>query len=127
MNENILDVYYKNIVRKFQFKGKKEKRFLLDLKKQISEYKTQNNLTYENLVESFGTPDDVYNAYIDSLDEKYIGRILNHKKILKKLIIVCITCIIGLAAYAFYKIKDEANNVRNQQVQLIESIIEEEE
>lgn len=126
MNEDIISQYYKNIVSKFKFKGKKEKEFLFELNKHIHEYESQNDLTYEDLVESFGTPDEVYNSYIEALDENYLTEKLNHKKLLKKLIIICIICVLVLSLFIFYKINQEANKSKNHRVNEIETIIEEE-
>jgi len=125
MNKDIISKYYKNIVSKFRFKGKKEKEFLLELNKHILEYESQNNLTYEDLVESFGTPDEVYNSYIESLDENYLTEQLNHKRLIKKFIIICIICVVVLSVFIFYKINQEADEAKKHRVDEIENIIEE--
>lgn len=126
MNKDVLSKYYKNIVSKFKFKGKKEKEFLLELNKHIHEYESQNNLTYEDLVESFGTPDEVYNSYIEALDENYLTEKLSHKRLLKKFIITCIVCVLVLSLFIFYKINQEINESKKHRVNEIETIIEEE-
>lgn len=125
MSKDIISKYYKNIVSKFKFKGKKEKEFLLELNKHIHEYESQNDLTYENLVENFGTPDEVYNSYIEALDENYLTEKLNQKKLLRKLIITCIICILMLSLFIFYKINQEADEAKKHRVDEIETIIEE--
>lgn len=125
MSEDIISKYYKNIVSKFKFKGKKEKEFLLELNKHIHEYESQNDLTYENLVENFGTPDEVYNSYIEALDENYLTEKLNQKKLLRKLIITCIICVLMLSLFIFYKINQEADEAKKHRVDEIETIIEE--
>ena len=73
MNKDIIEKYYKEIVSKFKFKGKREKEFLRELHKHILEYENQDNLTYDDLVENFGTPDEVYDSYLDSLDANYLN------------------------------------------------------
>jgi len=125
MNEDTISKYYKNIVSKFKFKGKKEKEFLFELNRHIHEYESQNDLTYEDLVESFGTPDEVYNSYIESLDENYLTEKLNHKRLIKNFIIICIICVLALSVFIFYKINEEANEAKKHRVDEIESIIEE--
>lgn len=117
--------YYKNIVSQFQFKGKKEKFFLHELKKHINEIQ-EDDLTYDKLVENFGTPNEVYNSYIESLDEVYLANKLNHKKWIKRLIIISVICVVSLCMFLFYKINQEAEEAKKHRVDNIEYIIEEE-
>lgn len=115
--------YYKNIVSQFQFKGKKI--LLYELKKHINENQ-EDDLTYDKLIENFGTPNEVYNSYIESLDEVYLANKLNHKNGIKRLIIISVICVISLCMFLFYKINQEAEEAKKHRVDNIEYIIEEE-
>ena len=50
---------------------------------------------------------------------------MNYKKLLKRLFITCIICVLVLSLFIFYKINQEADEAKKHRVDEIENIIEE--
>ena len=63
----------KNCRRLFPVYGKYERQFLKRLKERITEYIVDfPNLSYDGLVEQFGSPKDIVLGYYDSVDDDYL-------------------------------------------------------
>lgn len=114
--------YYKDVKKLFPINGEQEKIYLKHLKQQIDEY---GDVSYNDLENAFGNPNQIYASYIETLDENDIISKMNHKKLLKRLIITCIICVLVLSLFIFYKINQEADEAKKHRVDEIESIIEE--
>ena len=114
--------YYKDVKKLFPINGKQEKIYLTHLKQQIDEY---GDVSYNDLEEIFGNPNQIYASYIESLDEDEVISKMNYKKLLKRLFITCIICVLVLSLFIFYKINQEADEAKKHRVDEIENIIEE--
>lgn len=115
--------YYRDVKKLFPINGKQEKIYLKHLKQQIDEY---GDVSYNDLEETFGNPNQIYASYIESLDEDDVIKKVNQKKLLKKLIMTCIICAIMITLFVFYKINQDTNESKSHRVNEIETIIEEE-
>lgn len=115
--------YYKDVKELFPINGKQEKIYLKHLKQQIDEY---GDVSYNDLEETFGNPNQIYASYIESLNEDEVINKVNQKKLLRKLIITCIICVLVLSLFIFYKINQDTNESKSYRVNEIETIIEEE-
>ena len=83
------------------------------------------DVSYNDLEEIFGNPNQIYASYIESLDEDEVISKMNYKKLLKRLFITCIICVLVLSLFIFYKINQEADEAKKHRVDEIENIIEE--
>lgn len=72
---------------------KKEKLYLKQLKEQINEYEDRS---YEELIDIFGEPIEIVKAYYDTIDNQYLLKRMNLKRI------VTITCIFVLTLTTLY-------------------------
>lgn len=115
--------YYKDVKKLFPINGKPEKIYLKHLKQQIDEY---GDVSYNDLENAFGNPNQIYVSYIETLDENDIISKMNRKRLLKKLIITCIISVIVVTLFVFYKINQDASESKNHRVNEIDTIIEEE-
>lgn len=115
--------YYRDVKKLFPINGKQERIYLKHLKQQIDEYE---DISYNDLEDTFGNPNQIYASYIESLDEDDVIKKVNQKKLLKKLIMTCIICAIMVTLFIFYKINQDTNESKSHRVNEIEMIIEEE-
>ncbi|SRR5699024_1054605 len=73
-NHNCI-IWYKQLRILFPNIGIKEGRFLKDIKLQLRDYSLLHiNATYQDIIENFGRPEDIYAIYIESegIDNIYI-------------------------------------------------------
>ena len=76
--------YLRNCKRLFPVYGKRERQFIKKLRDRIQEHiDSSPNLTYEELVEQFGSPKDIVIEYYNTVDDDYLLRKTNLVKYLK--------------------------------------------
>lgn len=82
MDRKILKLYYRQIRNNLYCSKKRKKRLLDELKTNIEEsLEEKPNLTYEELLEIYGTPKEIADSYIESLDpEEYAEDIRRIKR-----------------------------------------------
>lgn len=91
-----IDKYISDIKSLMPFNSKKEKEYLKQFKKDILQYKENNdNITYDDLTEQFGYPKDIVYGYLDMQNNDYILDRISIKITLKK------TCMILIILFAF--------------------------
>lgn len=91
-----IDKYISDIKSLMPFNSKKEKEYLKQFKKDILQYKENNdNITYDDLTEQFGYPKDIVYGYLDMQNNDYILDRISIKNTLKK------TCMILIILFAF--------------------------
>lgn len=91
-----IDKYISDIKSLMPFNSKKEKEYLKQFKKDILQYKENNdNITYDDLTEQFGYPKDIVYGYFDMQNNDYILDRISIKNTLKK------TCMILIILFAF--------------------------
>lgn len=82
MDRKMLKLYYRQIRNNLYCSKKRKKRLLDELKTNIEEsLEEKPNLTYEELLEIYGTPKEIADSYIESLDpEEYAEDIRRIKR-----------------------------------------------
>ena len=76
--------YLRNCKRLFPVYGKRERQFIKRLRDRIQEHiDSSPNLTYEELLEQFGSPKDIVIEYYNTVDDDYLLRKTNLVKYLK--------------------------------------------
>ena len=122
------NLYIKNIKKIFPIHSKKEKEYLKKLERHISEYiDDYPNPTYDELVEKFGTPKEVFMGYIDSQEEGYLIQKMNTKRVVIVLSVIVCSIVLSLClwkGYLFYKGYQEAMNEKVTTIE-IEQAVEE--
>lgn len=97
--------YYKDIKKLFPIHGKKEKKFLNNIKEQINEYKYENpQATYEEYSQMIGTPIDIVISYYQESDSTYLLKRINIKRMLIYVCVICITFIALTSCYEMYTV-----------------------
>ncbi len=82
MDRKMLKLYYRQIRNNLYCSKKRKKRLLDELKTNVEESLEENpNLTYGELLEIYGTPNEIADSYIESLDpEEYAEDIRRIKR-----------------------------------------------
>ena len=90
MNKEIKK-YIKYVKKIIPFYSKDKKEFLKLLTQKIIEFSnTHPNCTYQNIIDEFGSPNEVAGSYIESLENDDIIKQLNKKYIFKTLVTIII-------------------------------------
>ena len=90
MNKNC-QLFYKRLRILFPSVGFSEGKFLRDIKMQLRDFSMENpGAEYEDVVEFFGNPEDVYVNYIQSRGREEIYQKFKARKVVK----YCITSIV---------------------------------
>lgn len=104
--------YIRRCKQLFPVYGKYERQFLKRLQQEVNEHITQNpNLTYEELVNQFGSPKDIVVGYYDTIDDAYLLKKLNFVKTIRRfslVIVMLVVLFIGYRSYMIYQIWLEA-------------------
>ena len=113
----------------FPVYGKEERQFLKRLRHQIEEYTQENQeLTYQQLEERFGTPIDIVKSYYDTLEDE--NRLIDRacfSKFFKKILIVVLIIMLGFYVYRSTLIYLAYLDGKDSKVIYIESTVKEEE
>lgn len=96
-------LYYRNVKRIVSFSSKDKKQFLQLLKKKLIEFsEQQNNCSYQDMINHFGTPNEVASSYIESLDTDILLKHLKFKKFIKILVAVLCISILSYTCFEIY-------------------------
>lgn len=84
MNTNV-NHYMKQVKRCFPIHGRKEKRYVEELKKHVLEYEDEYpSLSYKDLEEEFGKPSSIVSEYFSHVDNAIIVAQLRNRMRIKK-------------------------------------------
>lgn len=107
---NEVKKYLKEVEKHIPFSSKQKRDFIILLNNNISELEERYKIiTYEDVVEHFGKPEEVAHQYIASLDTMTLKKKLNTSQYVKRLIIIITvlflfyTVWISTLAYIDYK------------------------
>ena len=102
MNKEIKK-YIKYVKKIIPFYSKDKKEFLKLLTQKIIEFSnTHPNFTYQNIIDEFGSPNEVAGSYIETLNSDEIIKKLNKKKIIN---IFCVNnCINSFLSFEWIEI-----------------------
>lgn len=117
--------YYRDIKKIFPIHGKREKQFLNSLKEQIVEYENENNnCTFKDLENVFGSPIEIVVSYYQSINNDYLLKKINMKRLLRFtcIIIISLVLIIFVWKIALYNqgYHDFHNNIPIEYEETIE-------
>lgn len=113
--------YLKNIKRLFPIYGKKEKEFLHGIQQQINNI---DDCHYDNLVEELGEPTDIISSYYQQIDESYLMKKLNIKKIIKFACILITIFVLLTCLWRVYVLNKAYEEFQRQNFEWVETIEE---
>ena len=91
----------------FPVYGKYERQFLNRLRSEVTECMLQSpNLTYEELVNQFGSPKDIVMGYYDTVDDDYLLKKTNFVKTIRNFLLIVgilFFSFIGYRSYILYQ------------------------
>ena len=113
---NDIKKYIKYVKKIIPIHSKDKKEFIQLLTQKIIEFSnTQPNCTYQNIIDEFGSPNEVAGSYIETLNSDEIIKKLNKKKIINifisVIIILCIS-VWGFERYRINQLIDEAKHTK---------------
>ena len=118
--------YLKNCIRLFPVYGKYERQFIKRLKQQIKEYIAEvPNITYETILEQFGTPKEIVLSYYDSVSDDYLLKKTNLVKNIRRFLLVIIIVCIGFFTYRTYIVYQSYLDAKDSTIIHEDSTIEE--
>lgn len=95
------DLYLKNVKSIFPIHTKKEKEYLKVFEKNVNEYdEDYPNSPYDEFEDKFGKPKEIFINYIENVDDIYLIKKLNTRKVIK---ILCIIILIFVALIEVWK------------------------
>lgn len=95
-NKNCL-LYYKVLKTLFSTTSFKESKFLIDVKKQLIEFSLQHpNCTYDDVIDFFGKPEDVFSNYINSFGSMNLYQKMRKKKTIQITISVIVILVLTI-------------------------------
>lgn len=97
-----LKKYYSEISKHMVCKRKDKHRLISDIKNNISSYIKENpDCTYQEIIEHYGTPEEIWASHLESLDAKYIKSSVKTSKFIK-ITISIIVCFILLGVLVLF-------------------------
>lgn len=126
---NSSELYYEELKRLVPLKDKQIKEFLKEIYSEIKEYEqSSNDVTYDMIVEKFGTPEEIITSYFGENPSSLIANLKRslHIKI-AVIAFVSAICLLSLLAggYEMYSLNEEYKQViEHQPVYYEEYIIE---
>ena len=98
--------YMKYVKKIISIHSKDKKEFIQLLTQKIIEFSNEHDsCSYQDIVDEFGSPNEVAGSYIETLDSDEIIKKLNKKKIIKIFISVIIMLCISIRRFERYVIK----------------------
>lgn len=87
------EVFYKRVRCLFPNVGTKEGRFLKELKAHLQDFSLVHpNVTYEEIVDFFGTPEEIMKNYIEAEGIENVSKRITTRKHFR--IVICIICML---------------------------------
>lgn len=119
--------YLRNCRRLFPVFGKYERQFLKRLQERITEYTIDfPDLTYDELVQQFGSPKEIVLGYYDSVEDGYLLKKTNLVKNIRIFFIILIIMVIAFFSYKSYVVYQAYLDAKDTLIIHEETIIEEE-
>lgn len=114
MNKEV-ERYIKYVKKLIPIRSKDKKEFIKLLTEQINEFANEKeHCTYQDIVDEFGTPNEVAGSYIENVNSKIIVKNLNNKRIIKIVFIILIVLCIsawGFERYRLIQLLNEAGSM----------------
>jgi len=127
--KNCIKEYLDNCKTLLPMYGKNEKLYMQRMSNRLLEFKEEkNDMNYDDIVNRFGSPVSVVNAYIEDLDTDVLIRNIKRTKIIKKMAIIILaivlSCSLIVTAYELQKYNQLCEEVRQHQPVQVETTIE---
>ena len=112
------DSYLRSVRHLLYVRGKWEKRFLANLRKDMEEYeRIHPGAVSEDLTEEFGTPIDIFFSYLSEQDTVYLTHRIRRKKLLRQIgYILTAFLIAGLLLYCQY-LAEEYDRIQTKAIE----------
>lgn len=124
--KTIVKKYLKSIKKLFPIYGQKEKQYIKLLQPRLLEYAIEKEkLSYEDLIEEFGTPSHVISEYFSEVDDEYLFRHLRIRGYAKKFLIFVLVVFLTFNGYCYYWAYQDYLNAQDQHIMYKEIVIEE--
>lgn len=120
-----LKQYFKQIKLLFPIYGKDEKKFLSDFQVSVEDYIDHySDCSLNDVVEHFGTAEDIVHDYITTLDQTQLCKRINLRNVIKKVLILIAIFAAVIFAYRFYLLNElyqqAQENMLSYTIQVIE-------
>ena len=116
--------YIKEVKAMFPVKGKKERKYIKQLSKDIEDYCEESNATTkEELYENYGNPVDVVVEYFSATGVSYVIKRLKISKYFKSLIAVLIAVILVLSTIYCVSKWEWHETIMDEEVAIVEEVI----
>lgn len=121
--------YIKDIEILFPIMQKEEKTYIDRIKQSIIKQVDIENILYQELVNQFGSPNDITQSYINEIDiDELISKTRKHRKNKKIIIGTCfcvVLCTLLVSLWKIYQINQEREDFMDHIPTQIEETIEE--
>lgn len=125
MNNHIIEEYIKDLKKLF-LNTPQEKEIITQIRKGLYDFSINEELTREMIENKFGTPQEIFDSYLNELDEKFISHAVNRHYFTKKLFILISIVILCVGIFFLYRLNQLYQDTKNSSVKEIETIIIEE-
>lgn len=127
--KNCIKEYLDNCKTLLPMYGKNEKLYMQRMSNRLLEFKEEKkDMNYDDIVNRFGSPVSVVNAYIEDLDTDVLIRNIKRTKIIKKMAVIILaivlSCSLIVTVYRLYNLNRLYEEVRQQQPVQVETTIE---
>ena len=117
--------YIKEVKAMFPVKGKKERKYIKQLSKDIEDYCEESKATTkEELYENYGNPVDVVAEYFSAIGAPYVIKKIRISKYIKALIAVIIAVILVLSTVYGVVLWEEHKMIMREEMVFVETVIE---
>ncbi|OUO24846.1 hypothetical protein B5F87_18985 [Eubacterium sp. An3] len=82
-------------------------------------------MSYEDLIEEFGTPSHVISEYFSEVDEQYLFRQLRIRGYIKKFLVFVLVAFLAFNGYCYFWAYQDYLNAQDEHIMYKEIIIEE--
>lgn len=119
-----IDDYMKKTRILFPYISKAERRYLKKLRQTIIEYVESEDSTFDNVIETFGTPQEIVNEYImNNIDIDILYKKLKIRKLLMYFFIVFLIATVIVSAFKIYYYWDLYNKSQDAIIQIEQTVI----
>lgn len=99
MEQEQLKTYYKQVGKRLHCEKAQKKQILDGLRTDVEEFRLAHpDCSFEDIQEHFGSPEDIARQYLDDISAFDLQKELSVKKMVKRLILVIIICILFITA-----------------------------
>ena len=117
--------YIKEVKAMFPVKGKKERKYIKQLSKDIEDYCEESKATTkEELYENYGNPVDVVAEYFSAIGAPYVIKKIRISKYIKALIAIIIAILISLSTLYANILWEEHQMIMREEMVFVETVIE---